>query len=127
VWSLFPRVLKYEATVLVTNRIATRMLGAGFAKDDAIGGNIVAHGCHFRLQFQVKGFQKNQSLERKATIVDAPDFPPEDCSFFITEAGVADSEQVEYALGGGETAEAPKKKKKVKVALAVEEGAVEEK
>jgi len=116
----------YNVAVLVTNQVATRMLGAGFAQDDAIGGNIVAHGCHFRLQFQAKGFQKNQSLERKATIVDAPDLPPEDCQFFITEAGVADSEQVEYALGGGETAEAPKKKKKVKVALAVEEGALEE-
>ncbi|OLS14531.1 MAG: hypothetical protein RBG13Loki_1843, partial [Promethearchaeota archaeon CR_4] len=70
--------------------------GAGIAQDDAIGGNIVAHGCHFRLQFQAKGFQKNQSLERKATIVDAPDLPPEDCAFFITEAGIVDSEEVIY-------------------------------
>ncbi len=86
----------YNVAILVTNQVATRMLGAGFAQDDAIGGNIVAHGCHFRLQFQAKGFQKNQSLERKATIVDAPDLPPEDCSFFITEAGVSDSEEVTY-------------------------------
>ncbi len=57
---------------------------------------IVAHGCHFRLQFQAKGFQKNQSLERKATIVDAPDLPPEDCAFFITEAGISDSEEISY-------------------------------
>jgi len=60
--------------VLVTNQVAAKMIGAGFAQDDAIGGNIVAYGCHFRLQFQAKGFQKNQSLERKATIVDPPDF-----------------------------------------------------
>jgi hypothetical protein len=43
-----------------------------FAQENAIGGNIVVHGCHFRLLFQTKEFQKNQSLERKATIVDAP-------------------------------------------------------
>jgi DNA repair protein RadA len=86
----------YNVAILVTNQVATKMLGAGFAQDDAIGGNIVAHGCHFRLQFQAKGFQKNQSLERKATIVDAPDLPPEDCAFFITEAGIADSEEVTY-------------------------------
>jgi hypothetical protein len=53
---------------------------------------------------------KSQGLERKATIVDAPDLPPEDCQFFITEAGVADSGKVEYALGGGEAAKTPKKK-----------------
>jgi hypothetical protein len=51
--------------------------------------------------------------------------PPEDCAFFITEAGVADSEQVEYALGGGETAEAPKKKKKVKVTSPADDEALE--
>jgi 5,10-methenyltetrahydromethanopterin hydrogenase len=102
------------------------MIGAGFAQDDAIGGNIVTHGCHFQMQFQAKGFQKNQSLERNATIVDAPDLPPEDCTFFITEAGVADSEQVEYVLRSGDTAEAPRKKKKVKVAAPPEEDALEE-
>ena len=106
----------YNVAILVTNEVATRMMGAGFAQDDAIGGNIVAHGCHFRLQFQAKGFQKNQSLERKATIVDAPDLPPENCQFFITEAGVADSEEIAYALPDRDAMEAPKKKKRVKVA-----------
>ena len=28
-------------------------------------------------------------------IVDAPDLPPEECEFFITSAGVADTEKVE--------------------------------
>ena len=49
------------------------------------------------------------------------DLPPEDCAFIIAEAGVADSEQVEYPVGGGETAEAPKKKKKAKVTALTEE------
>ncbi|MCF2139959.1 MAG: hypothetical protein K9W44_07890 [Candidatus Lokiarchaeota archaeon] len=81
--------------VLVTNQVATQMKGT-FSADDAIGGNIVAHGCHFRIQFKTKGFSANQSLERTAIIVDAPDLPPESCSFFITEAGISDSETVVY-------------------------------
>jgi len=34
----------YNVAILVTNQVATRMMGAGFAQDDAIGGNNVAHG-----------------------------------------------------------------------------------
>ncbi|MFW9930228.1 MAG: DNA repair and recombination protein RadA, partial [Candidatus Thorarchaeota archaeon] len=40
----------YNAAVLVTNQVATKMMGM-FSADDAIGGNIVAHGCHFRVMF----------------------------------------------------------------------------
>jgi len=102
------------------------MLGAWFAQDDDIGGNIMAHGCHFRLQFHARGFQKNQNLERKATIVDAPDLPPEDCAFFITEAGVADAEEVEYAIPDGDAIEPAKKRKKARIAVPAEEEAHEE-
>jgi nucleotidyltransferase/DNA polymerase involved in DNA repair len=42
--------------------------------------------------FKTKGFSANSSLKRKAIIVDAPDLPPEDCEFFITSYGVADTE-----------------------------------
>lgn len=115
----------YNVAVLVTNQVATKMMGPGFAQDDAIGGNIVAHGCHFRLQFQAKGFQKNQSLERKATIVDAPDLPPEDCAFFITEAGVADAEAIEYLLPLMDQ-DSNKKKKRTRVKVTgLEEAGVE--
>ncbi|GAB4308579.1 MAG: DNA repair and recombination protein RadA [Promethearchaeota archaeon] len=91
----------YNIGVLLTNQVATSMKGV-YASEEAIGGNIVAHGCHFRVMFHAKGFQRNQSLERTATIVDAPDLPPDDCKFFITEAGVADDEKVVYpAVDGG--------------------------
>jgi len=66
-----------------------------FSADDAIGGNIVAHGCHFRVMFKTKGFSSNNSLKRRAVIVDAPDLPPEECEFYITGVGVADTDQVE--------------------------------
>ncbi len=40
--------------------------------------------------------------------MDAPDLPPEDCSFFITEAGISDSEEVTYSGPvEGETPAAP--------------------
>jgi DNA repair protein RadA len=88
----------YNAAVLLTNQVATQMKGM-FSADDAIGGNIVAHGCHFRVMLKTKGFSANSSLKRRAVIVDAPDLPPEECEFFITNAGVADTEEVEIPDG----------------------------
>ena len=32
---------------------------------------------------------------RRAIIVDAPDLPPEECEFYITSAGIADTDKVE--------------------------------
>ena len=84
----------YNCAVLLTNQVATKMMGM-FSGNDAIGGNIVAHGCHFRVMFKTKGFSSNSSLKRRAVIVDAPDLPPNECEFFITSAGVADTEKVE--------------------------------
>jgi transcription termination factor NusA len=84
----------YNVGVLLTNQVATKMMGM-FSSDDAIGGNIVAHGCHFRVMFKTKGFSANSSLKRRGVIVDAPDLPPEECEFFITNAGIADTETVD--------------------------------
>jgi len=86
----------YNCGVLMTNQVATKMVGM-FSGNDAIGGNIIAHGAHFRIMFKTKGFSSNNSLKRKAVIVDAPDLPPEECEFFITSAGVADTEKVEIS------------------------------
>jgi DNA repair protein RadA len=84
----------YNCAVLLTNQVATKMMGM-FSADDAIGGNIVAHGCHFRLMFKTKGFSSNSSLKRRAIIVDAPDLPPEEAEFYITSVGIADTEAAE--------------------------------
>jgi len=88
----------HNVAVLVTNQVVTKILGS-FSKNDAIGGNIVAHGCHFRIEFKAKGFSMNSALERTATIVDAPDLPPESANFFITEAGISDEEIIVYPNG----------------------------
>jgi transcription termination factor NusA len=85
----------YNCGVLLTNQVATKMMGM-FSADDAIGGNIVAHGCHFRVMFKTKGFSSNNSLLRRAVIVDAPDLPPEECEFYITGAGIADTDKSDF-------------------------------
>jgi DNA repair protein RadA len=86
----------YNCAILLTNQVATKMMGM-FSSDDAIGGNIVAHGCHFRVMFKTKGFSSNNSLKRRAVIVDAPDLPPEECEFYITNVGISDDEKVDNA------------------------------
>lgn len=45
--------------------------------------------------FKTKGFSSNNSLKRRAIIVDAPDLPPEEAEFFITSVGIADTEKGE--------------------------------
>ena len=99
----------HNVAVLLTNQVATFMKGS-YSANDAIGGNIVAHGCHFRIQFKTKGFSANTSLERTAIIVDAPDLAPEVASFFITEAGISDTEKVVYLIDE-EQEKVPVKKK----------------
>ena len=87
----------YNCAILLTNQVTTKMMGM-FSAEDAIGGNIVAHGCHFRVMFKTKGFSSNNSLKRKAIIVDAPDLPPEECEFYITSTGIADTEKSEITI-----------------------------
>ena len=51
--------------------------------------------------FKTKGFSSNNSLQRRAVIVDAPDLPPNECKFFITSAGIADTDKVEIPETSG--------------------------
>jgi DNA repair protein RadA len=90
----------YNCAVLLTNQVSTKMMGM-FSGNDAIGGNIVAHGCHFRVMFKTKGFSSNNSLKRRAIIVDAPDLPPEEAEFYITSVGIADTEKGEVPEAQG--------------------------
>ena len=51
--------------------------------------------------FKTKGFSSNNSLKRRAVIVDAPDLPPEEAEFFITSVGIADTEKGEVTEAKG--------------------------
>jgi RecA/RadA recombinase len=90
----------YNCAILLTNQVSVSMKGM-FSANDAIGGNIVAHGCHFRVMFKTKGFSSNNSLKRRAIIVDAPDLPPEEVEFYITSVGIADTEKGEVPEAKG--------------------------
>ncbi|MHA1479643.1 MAG: helix-hairpin-helix domain-containing protein, partial [Promethearchaeota archaeon] len=83
----------YNCAILLTNQVSVSMKGM-FSANDAIGGNIVAHGCHFRVM-------SNNSLKRRAIIVDAPDLPPEEAEFYITSVGIADTEKGEVPEAKG--------------------------
>ena len=48
--------------------------------------------------FKTKGFSSNNSLKRRGIIVDAPDLPPEECEFYITSTGIADTENSEITI-----------------------------
>jgi len=52
--------------------------------------------------FKTKGFSSNNSLKRRGIIVDAPDLPPEECEFYITSTGIADTEQGDIILPDAE-------------------------
>ena len=51
--------------------------------------------------FKTKGFSSNSSLKRRAIIVDAPDLPPEEAEFFITNVGIANTEKGEVPEAKG--------------------------
>ena len=51
--------------------------------------------------FKTKGFSSNNSLKRRAIIVDAPDLLPEEAEFFITSVGIADTEKGEVPEAQG--------------------------
>lgn len=51
--------------------------------------------------FKTKGFSSNNSLKRRAIIVDAPDLPPEEVEFYITSVGIADTEKGEVPEAQG--------------------------
>ncbi|MHA1371942.1 MAG: DNA repair and recombination protein RadA [Promethearchaeota archaeon] len=86
-----------NVAVLLTNQVVTKMAG-NVAYEDAVGGNIISHGCHFRFRLKAKGASYNETLERQITVVDSVDLPPGSVTFFITEAGIADSPKIHYKI-----------------------------
>jgi len=83
--------------VVLTNQVVTKFLGQ-IAVEDAVGGNIVAHGCHFRYRLKAKGASFNETLERFITVVDSVDLAPGTAMFVITEAGIADDSKIVYKI-----------------------------
>ena len=87
----------YNLAVLLTNQVTVKMAGT-VCYEDAIGGNIVQHGCHFRYRVKARGASYNETLERSITVVDSVDLAPGTAKFYITEAGIADDEKINYVI-----------------------------
>ena len=87
----------HNLAVVLTNQVVTKMAGQ-VAYEDAVGGNIVSHGCHFRYRLRAKGASYNETLERYITVVDSVDLAPGTATFCITEAGIADDVKIAYKI-----------------------------
>ncbi len=87
----------HNIAVVLTNQVVIKMAGQ-VAYEDAVGGNIVSHGCHFRYRLRAKGASYNETLERFITVVDSVDLAPGTATFCITEAGIADDPKIFYKI-----------------------------
>jgi DNA repair protein RAD51 len=80
---------EFGVAVVITNQVVADPGAMTFSKDNCkpIGGNIIAHASTTRLKFR-----KSRGPNRICTIMDSPMLPEGDCSFSITEQGIADEQ-----------------------------------
>ncbi len=76
---------RYNIAVYVTNQVMARpdiLFGDPTA---AVGGHVIAHGCGYRVYLR-----KAKQNKRVARLIDAPDLPPGEIVFQITNEGIRD-------------------------------------
>lgn len=76
---------KYNVTIYVTNQVMAKPDQFFGDPTAAIGGHIVAHASAFRIYLR-----KGKKGCRVAKLVDSPNMPDGECSFFVTEEGLKD-------------------------------------
>lgn len=76
---------KYNIAIYVTNQVMAKPDQFFGDPTAAIGGHIVAHASTFRIYLR-----KGKKGCRVAKLVDSPNMPDGECSFFITEEGLKD-------------------------------------
>ncbi|MFW6450105.1 MAG: DNA repair and recombination protein RadA [Nanoarchaeota archaeon] len=76
---------KYNLSVFVTNQVMAKPDQFFGDPTAAIGGHIVAHASTFRIYMR-----KGKKGCRVAKLVDSPNLPDGECSFFVTEEGLKD-------------------------------------
>jgi DNA repair protein RAD51 len=82
---------EFGCAVVITNQVVAQVDGgAMFAVDPKkpIGGNIIAHASQTRLSFR-----KGRGENRICKIYDSPSLPEGECTFSITEGGIADESE----------------------------------
>ena len=78
---------EHKVVVVVTNQVVATVDGNAFGGNDKkpIGGHIMAHACQTRLYLK-KGLKQN----RICRIYDSPSLPESECTYSITDSGIAD-------------------------------------
>ena len=75
----------YNVAVYVTNQVMSKPDTFFGDPTEAIGGNILAHGCNIRVYLR-----KGKKGTRVAKLVDSSYLPPAEIIFMITEQGIKD-------------------------------------
>jgi DNA repair protein RadA len=75
----------YNLCVYVTNQVMSKPDQFFGDPTQAIGGHIVAHASTFRIYLR-----KGKKNSRVAKLIDSPNLPDGECSFFVTEGGLKD-------------------------------------
>ncbi|MBI3027767.1 DNA repair and recombination protein RadA [Candidatus Woesearchaeota archaeon] len=77
----------YNLSVYVTNQVMAKPDMFFGDPTQAIGGHIVAHASTFRIYLR-----KGKKGTRVAKLIDAPNMPEGECSFYVDETGIKDTE-----------------------------------
>ena len=81
---------EFGIAVVLTNQVVANPDGMSFAKDATkpIGGNIIAHASHTRLQLK-----KARGENRVCKVIDSPSIAETEASFSVGPAGVEDAKE----------------------------------
>ena len=81
---------EFGIAVVLTNQVVANPDGMSFAKDATkpIGGNIIAHASHTRLQLK-----KARGENRVCKVIDSPSIGESEASFSVGAAGVDDAQE----------------------------------
>jgi len=81
---------EFGIAVVITNQVVANPDGMSFAKDATkpIGGNIIAHASHTRLQLK-----KARGENRVCKVIDSPSIAESECAFSVGAAGIDDAKE----------------------------------
>ena len=79
----------YGVACVITNQVVAKPDAASFGPSTApIGGNIIAHASHTRLQLK-----KARGENRVCKVIDSPSIAESEASFSVGPAGVEDAKE----------------------------------
>ena len=78
----------YNVCVLVTNQVMSKPNVMFGDPTQAVGGHVVAHASNFRLYLR-----KGKGGSRVAKLIDSPNLPDGDCTYWVNMSGLGDKEE----------------------------------